>query len=48
MSDHPNLTDQQWNLQKSAIDQFIKPNWVHPNAAGHLKIAETILSRLGQ
>ena len=48
MSDHPDITNQQWKLQQSAIDQFIKPNWAHPNAAGHLKIADTILSRLGQ
>lgn len=46
LSDHPDLTNEQWELQRNAIDQYIKPNWAHPNESGHKKIAETIIKRL--
>lgn len=46
LDDHPDLSNDQWQKQKHAIEQFIKPNWAHPNSAGHLKIADKILHGL--
>lgn len=48
MSDNPDLTNEQWLLQQSAIDEFIKPNWAHPNEIGHRQIANKILAALAR
>ena len=46
LSDNPDLTNEQWHQQQTAIEQFIKPNYAHPNAIGHLRIAEMLLQKL--
>jgi hypothetical protein len=46
LDDHPNLTNEQWNMQQQAVDQYIRPNWAHPNEKGHAKIAEALIKKL--
>jgi hypothetical protein len=46
LDDHPDLTNEQFNQQKIAIEKFIRPNWTHPNSLGHQIIAETIIKKL--
>lgn len=48
LSDNSDLTNEQWDLQRVALEQYIHPNYAHPNPAGHLKIAEKILSKLSK
>jgi len=44
--DNPNLTVDEWSKQKPAVEKYIKPNFVHPNADGHRKIADYIIELL--
>lgn len=46
LSDGPELTEEQWQTQKQAIDQYVAPNYAHPNLDGHKKIAEYLINRL--
>lgn len=45
-ADNPGLTDQQWQRQAAQVEQYIRPNWAHPNPAGHAKIAETLIQAI--
>jgi hypothetical protein len=40
------LTDIQWNQQKQAIEQYIKPCFGHPNLIGHRYIADKLINIL--
>jgi hypothetical protein len=44
--DCPELTQAQWQEQKTAVAQWISPNHAHPNSAGHAKLAQAIAERL--
>ena len=48
LDDHPNLTNEQWQLQKKSVDEFIRPNWAHPNEKGHAAIASMLIKQLTQ
>ena len=44
--DCPEITSDQWNVQKVYVDQYIRPCYCHPNAQGHKKIAEELIKCL--
>ena len=44
--DRLDLTNEQWNLQKSYVEKYIRPGFQHPNVAGHQHIAEHIIKLL--
>jgi hypothetical protein len=48
LEDRSWLTNIEWQNQQKAIDQYIKPNYCHPNLLGHKKIAQEIIKLLEQ
>ena len=40
------LTNEQWQLQQPYVEKYIRPCDVHPNQAGHQKIAQEIIKLL--
>ena len=45
-SDREFLTVEQWEQQKLKVEKYIKPNWAHPNVAGHKKIANYLITQI--
>lgn len=45
-NDCPELTNEEWKQQRPYVDQYIKPNYCHPNIAGHKTIANEIIKIL--
>lgn len=44
-NDRPNLTNDQWDEQRSCLELYIKPGYCHPNVAGHQHIANKLIER---
>jgi hypothetical protein len=47
-NDSPEITDREWSIQKPFVEKYIKPNYCHPNVAGHKKIANEIIKIIKQ
>jgi len=46
LDDCSEITELEWAQQKPAVDQYIRPNYCHPNIDGHEKIANGIINIL--
>lgn len=46
--DNPRLTNDQWAIQHTQVKQYIRPNFAHPNIAGHAKIATDLIKLLNE
>lgn len=48
VDDNPELTNQQWKIQKQQVEQYIRPNFAHPNIQGHAKIANDLIELINE
>jgi hypothetical protein len=46
--DQPQLTEQQWQLQEAQVNKYIRPNYAHPNIAGHAEIANNLIKLIDE
>lgn len=42
----PELTDIDWQKQKSALEKYVKPGYAHPNVEGHRHISTKLIALL--
>lgn len=46
VDDNPRLLTADWMRQKELLDLYVRPGVMHPNLAGHRRIAQDLISRL--
>jgi hypothetical protein len=46
VDDNPRLLTVDWERQKELLERYVRPGVMHPNVAGHAKIAEDLIARL--